>query len=100
MDQIHGGDTDSSVMYIPVCPLTARNAEYARRQLGRFKAGEPGPDFPGGEGEGSHVGRPLEGDLPREARLSMGLEKFRVGCGVDEGAMKAVEAANRILGFE
>lgn len=100
VDQIHGGDTDSSVLYVPACPLTARNAEYARRQLGRFRAGEPGPDFPGGEGEGSHVGRPLEEDLSRVARLSMGLEKLSVGCRVDEGAMRAVEAANRILGFE
>ena len=40
VDKVHAGTTDSSVMYIPTCPLTETNAEYLVRQREAFKAGE------------------------------------------------------------
>lgn len=40
VDKVHAGSTDSSVMYIPTCPLTETNAEYLVRQREAFKAGE------------------------------------------------------------
>lgn len=100
VDQIHNGNSDSSVLYIPVCPLTARNADYAGRQREKFKSGQPGPDFPGGEGEKRHIGRAVERDLTKEARMSMGLEKIVVDVGRGEGVRRVADAANQLLGFE
>jgi len=40
VDKVHAGTTDSSVMYIPTCPLTETNAEYLVRQREAFKAGK------------------------------------------------------------
>jgi hypothetical protein len=40
VDSIHAGSTDSSVMYIPTCPLTETNAEYLVRQREAFNAGK------------------------------------------------------------
>lgn len=48
VDKVHAGRSDSSVFYIPVCPLTAANAEYLARQRQAFRQGTPAPDFPGG----------------------------------------------------
>ncbi|POR39726.1 Uncharacterized protein TPAR_00084, partial [Tolypocladium paradoxum] len=50
VDRLHTGRADSSVLYIPVCPVTDMNAAYLARQRAAFRAGTPGPDFPGGEG--------------------------------------------------
>ncbi len=57
VDKIHAGNGDSSVLYIPACPLTEVNARYLARQREAFLEGTPGPDFPGGKGESEHVGR-------------------------------------------
>jgi hypothetical protein len=57
VDKVHRGQTDSSVMYIPTCPLTELNAGFLARQRDAFLEGTPGPDFPGGKGESGHVGR-------------------------------------------
>ncbi|KAF5018876.1 hypothetical protein F66182_9137, partial [Fusarium sp. NRRL 66182] len=48
VDKVHAGTSDSSVLYIPVCPVTKQNGEYMARQRDAFRAGTPGPDFPGG----------------------------------------------------
>ena len=32
VDKVHAGKSDSSVMYIPACPLTVGNADYLVRQ--------------------------------------------------------------------
>jgi hypothetical protein len=53
VDEIHKGAGDSSLLYIPACPLTERNARYLVRQRKAFLEGTPGPDFPGGAGTGS-----------------------------------------------
>jgi len=47
VDKVHAGTSDSSVMYIPCCPLTETNAEYLVRQREAFSEGRPAPDFPG-----------------------------------------------------
>ncbi|KAF4429683.1 DUF1479 domain [Fusarium acutatum] len=94
VDKVHAGTADSSVLYIPICPITAQNAEYMVRQREAFLRGTPGPDFPGGAGESGHVGRGTEDMLDGAARRAMGLSALRT-----EGEGKVVEEANRILGF-
>ncbi|SCV57157.1 related to DUF1479 domain protein [Fusarium fujikuroi] len=94
VDKVHAGTADSSVMYIPICPITAQNAEYMVRQREAFLRGTPGPDFPGGAGESGHVGRGTEEMLDGAARRAMGLSALRA-----EGEDEVVREANRILGF-
>ncbi|KAM0266142.1 hypothetical protein ACHAPA_007142 [Fusarium lateritium] len=98
VDKVHEGTTDSSVLYIPVCPVTEQNAEYMVRQRSAFKRGTPGPDFPGGAGESEHVGRPAEDVLDGPGKKAMGLEGLAVE-GSTGGAREAVEKANALLGF-
>lgn len=96
VDKVHTGTLDSSVLYIPVCPTTTLNATYIARQRAAFRAGTPGPDFPGGVGEREHVGRPTEGMLKawtnEEGRRAFGLERL-------EGGREVVGRANEVLGF-
>ena len=103
VDKTHAGKSDSSVMYIPVCPVTVSNAEYLARQRDTFEGGYPGPDFPGGLGESLHIGRPTRGtftELSEEAARSMGLQSLVVDeDGEGAGAKEVVETANKILGF-
>lgn len=103
VDKVHAGTGDSSVLYIPVCPVTKLNAEYMVRQRAAFRAGTPGPDFPGGEGEARHVERPTEETLrgwaEAEGRRAFGLEKLVVEDGATEGGRQVVEKANEVLGF-
>ncbi|KAF5700651.1 DUF1479 domain-containing protein [Fusarium mundagurra] len=94
VDKVHAGTADSSVLYIPICPITAQNAEYMVRQREAFLRGTPGPDFPGGAGESGHVGRGTEEMLDGAARRAMGLSALRT-----EGEGDVVREANRILGF-
>ncbi|KAG7411296.1 hypothetical protein LZL87_012102 [Fusarium oxysporum] len=94
VDKVHAGTSDSSVLYIPICPITAQNAEYMVRQRDAFLRGTPGPDFPGGAGESGHVGRGTEKMLDGAARRAMGLSALRT-----EGENEVVAEANRILGF-
>ena len=114
VDSIHAGATDSSVLYIPACPLTEANAAYLARQRETFAEGLPGPDFPtaaaaaaGAEGgEAGFKGR-LEPDfvmrnLGGEGLRGMGLARWECGArgkGLREGERRVVERANEILGF-
>ncbi|KPM41086.1 hypothetical protein AK830_g5467 [Neonectria ditissima] len=103
VDRVHVGTGDSSVLYIPVCPTTELNAAYAARQRSAFRAGTPGPDFPGGDGEARHVDRPSEEMLRRwggdAGARAMGLEPQDVNAGMMAGPREAVERANAVLGF-
>ena len=104
VDKRHAGAGDSSVMYIPVCPVTDINAAYLARQRAAFRAGTPGPDFPGGEGEARHVGRRSEAELRRWAEggsgaQAFGLEKLMARENALPGEREVVERANGILGF-
>lgn len=100
VDKIHGGKGDSSVMYIPSCPLTEMNAEYLVLQRKAFLAGSPGPDFPGGEGESRHSGRFGVRDVEEAGGESglrgMGLKRWEVE-GEREGVRRVLERANNII---
>ena len=43
VDKFHAGVNDSSVMYIPCCPLTEANAKYLVRQREAFADGRSRP---------------------------------------------------------
>ncbi|KAK5445273.1 hypothetical protein LTS15_010054 [Exophiala xenobiotica] len=47
VDKEHRGKGDSSVIYIPVCPMTPRNVRYLKRRRTAALAYSPPPDFPG-----------------------------------------------------
>ena len=104
VDPKHTGHVDSSVLYIPVCPLTADNARYLVRQRDTFCSGAPSPDFGGGVGEARHVGRPREADLPAlmgdEGRRAMGLARWPgEEEGLTSGEREVLKMANAELGF-
>ncbi|KAK7923610.1 hypothetical protein PG985_007681 [Apiospora marii] len=105
VDKVHAGPSDSSVLYIPICPITEINAKYLARQRQAFLDGTPGPDFPGGAGESEHVGRPTVDFLRRyaggrpEGLRAMGLEKLEAHPRDPAGAQQVTEQANQILGL-
>lgn len=104
VDKVHAGKADSSVLYIPACPLTERNAEYLARQRAAFLEGVPSPDFPGGEGERRHVGRPGAADVA-QVTDERGLRAFGLARwdaereGLSPGEKQVMRRANEILGF-
>ena len=102
VDAEHKGTGDASVLYIPAAPLTEGNARYLYRQREAFLKGEPGPDFPGGEGESRHVGRATEGIFEEgggdvEGARGMGLGMWDPSRFADVGEAEVMERANRIL---
>ncbi|KAK3939214.1 DUF1479-domain-containing protein [Diplogelasinospora grovesii] len=103
VDRTHNGTSDSSVLYIPVCPTTEASAEYVAQQRAAFLAGTPGPDFPGGIGESQHVGRPtveyVRGCSGPEGVQSMGLDEIVAADDDTPGGREAVRRANKVLGF-
>lgn len=103
VDEVHNGAIDSSVMYIPVCPLTEPNAQYLATQRDAFLNGTPGPDFPGGKGESEHVGRASE-EFVRENSDVEGVQAFGLGKwdendGLTSGEAQIIRRSNEILGF-
>ncbi|KAI5860892.1 DUF1479-domain-containing protein [Durotheca rogersii] len=103
VDKVHKGQSDSSVLYIPVCPLTESNARYLVRQREAFLSGTPGPDFPGGRGEADHINRPTERYLrsiaTAEGLRACGFQKLAPDNASTVGARNMVSLANEILGF-
>ena len=99
VDKVHAGKGDSSVMYIPACPLTEVNAGYLVRQREAFMDGTPGPDFPGGKGESGHVGRMRKEDVKaaggEDALRAMGLTNWS---SQSESEKEIVRVANSIVG--
>src|SRR5277367_3351470 len=95
---------DSSVLYIPACPLTERNAQYLARQRETFLHGTPGPDFPGGIGESEHIGRPTANNLiqsaGKEGLQALCLEAWFNDHPLLDGEMRMLVRANEALGFE
>jgi hypothetical protein len=104
VDKVHAGSSDSSVLYIPACPITETNAEYLARQRETFLSGYPGPDFPGGKGEADHVGRPKVAGLKRQVHIeglqAMGLQRLIAEEETSEGAKSVIQRANEVLGFK
>ncbi|KAI0409220.1 DUF1479 domain protein [Xylaria palmicola] len=103
VDKVHNGNSDSSVLYIPVCPVTEQNARYLLRQKKAFLEGTPGPDFPGGQGESLHVNRPTEAYLrahaDAEGLQAFGFEKLEATGSDGPGAREVIMRTNKILGF-
>lgn len=101
VDKIHKGTGDSSVMYIPACPLTEANARYLARQRNAFLEGTPGPDFPGGVGESEHSGRMGRSDVDAaggaEGLRAMGLEEWSVSDAKTDKERSFLEGVNRCL---
>ncbi|KAI9893853.1 MAG: hypothetical protein M1814_005406 [Vezdaea aestivalis] len=102
VDKLHNGISDSSVMYIPVAPLTENNARYLMRQREAFHSGHPGPDFPGGVGEAEHTGRVTPQDFKKTANLvaqrAMGLVNWDCNeTGLSDGQKRVMETANVLL---
>lgn len=93
VDPVHNGSSDSSVLYIPVCPTTPANLRYLGRQRAAFHDGIPPPDFPGGRGEADHVNRPGQETIASaDGMRAMGLLPS-----LDVGGLGL--EANKILGF-
>ncbi|KAL8980427.1 MAG: hypothetical protein Q9205_004480 [Flavoplaca limonia] len=104
VDSIHMGPTDSSVLYIPACPLTEANADYLARQRETFAEGTPAPDFPSGEGEAQHRGRLtaeyVMKNISTKAQRAMGLAAFDTKHRhLFDRERETLEMANRILDF-
>ncbi|KAK8162545.1 hypothetical protein IWX90DRAFT_246513 [Phyllosticta citrichinensis] len=104
VDKVHAGSSDSSVLYIPTCPLTVENAKYLARQRQNFLEGIPSPDFGGGEGESNHVGRHRIEDVAAytgpEGLRAMGLLKWDdEASGLSLGEKATLRKANEALGF-
>ncbi|KAI1097888.1 DUF1479-domain-containing protein [Jackrogersella minutella] len=103
VDKIHKGNADSSVLYIPVCPVTELNARYLARQRNAFLNGTPGPDFPGGRGEADHANRQTESSLrsyaTAEGLRAFGFAQLSPATTDTSGAKTVTSQANEILGF-
>ncbi|PYI20298.1 DUF1479-domain-containing protein [Aspergillus violaceofuscus CBS 115571] len=104
VDKVHQGHGDSSVLYIPACPVTEANAQYVRRQREDFLNGVPPPDFPGGKGESEHIGRTTQAHLARYTKeqglRSLGLEKWNTGeKNLKQGQRAVLKIADEIMGF-
>ncbi|USP79064.1 hypothetical protein yc1106_06338 [Curvularia clavata] len=104
VDKKHTGTSDSSVLYIPACPMTEDNANYLVRQRAHFVDGTPSPDFGGGVGESKHVGRVQAEEMRElvgeEGCRAMGLLEWDSEApGLSTGEKVVLDRANKILGF-
>nr|POE66139.1 uncharacterized protein ybiu [Quercus suber] len=104
VDKIHAGKSDSSVMYIPACPLTVSNATFLAKQRTAFLQGTPCPDFGGGVGESEHIGRPGVKEV-EQVNTEEGLQAFGLkawdsdAADLSAGQREVMDRANKILGF-
>lgn len=100
VDREHRGEGDSSVLYIPACPLTGPNVDYLIEQRKAALAFSPPPDFPGagGEGELGFKGAVDWNNVPGDGLKAMGLgsQKWEVTSQMAEGERRVVEHANRL----
>ncbi|KAI8933703.1 hypothetical protein NX059_009421 [Plenodomus lindquistii] len=104
VDKTHAGKDDSSVLYIPACPMTEDNANYLVRQRDAFVNGIPSPDFGGGVGESEHKGRITAEDMMElvgeDGCRAMGLKDWDSdAAGLTPGERAILDRANKILGF-
>lgn len=105
VDAVHGGSQDSSVLYIPVCPLTPQNALGMARQRAHFMRGTPSPDQGGGVGESEHVDRATigwmeENGVGAEGMRAAGLMEWDdKDSSLTPNEREAVLKANKRMGF-
>ncbi|ETN40882.1 uncharacterized protein HMPREF1541_05162 [Cyphellophora europaea CBS 101466] len=101
VDKQHRGTSDSSVLYIPACAITARNIDSLKQQRDAAMKYSPPPDFPGagGEGEQGFHGATNWDAVASEAQRAMGYgsSKWAVTSGMSEGEQAVIERANRTL---
>jgi len=104
VDRTHKGESDSSVLYIPVCPTTKANAHYVVSQRKAFLKGIPAPDFPGGVGESGHTRRPdldfIMTTCDPIGIQAMGFAKIEASDEETSGGREAIQLANKKLGWE
>jgi Protein of unknown function (DUF1479) len=98
VDKEHHGKGDSSVLYIPVCPMTASNVQYLVRQREAALKFSPPPDFPdaGGIGEQGFA-RQLDWTTVSPDGLQamgMGSKPWEADSSMSEGECSIIEAAN------
>jgi Protein of unknown function (DUF1479) len=104
VEEAHEGTSDSSVVYIPVVPLTSYNIANLVEQRKAFLEGIPPPDMVsmnGEEEEKNHDdrGRP-EDILTLEGKRIMGFAPFDVEeKGIMSGQFAIRSLANEALGF-
>ncbi|RYO82292.1 hypothetical protein DL766_000669 [Monosporascus sp. MC13-8B] len=106
-DAVNAAPGDSSVLYVPACPLTQTNALYLASQRRAFLLGLPAPDFGDGSrsairgGESEHLGRPGVQDVKdaggEEGLCSMGLLAFDEERAASRVERELVRLANGIL---
>jgi hypothetical protein len=106
IDKHHESTADSSVLYVPTCPLTTQNAEFLARQRQAFLEGLPCPDFGGGAGETDHIGRPGPEDVEEASQgkdagmIAFGLQEWdSSAAGLSEAQRELFDRANKVLGF-
>jgi len=73
VEEVHGGDDFSNVIYIGASPACAKNDDYAKRQLPTFKAGKSAPDFSAEDYEAGCESRGKMDDLTELGRRQMGV---------------------------
>ncbi|KZO97475.1 DUF1479-domain-containing protein [Calocera viscosa TUFC12733] len=101
VEEEHNGPSDSSVMYIPACPMTLRNASYLARQRETFKTGATPPDY--GMNIKPETGFALiateEDIVSVEGKRAMGFAAFPIDESAPKGEKDLLREANRLLGF-
>ncbi|KAI4844253.1 DUF1479-domain-containing protein, partial [Aureobasidium sp. EXF-8846] len=104
VDRQHESAAESSVLYIPTCPLTIQNAEFLARQRQAFLEGLPSPDFGGGTGETGHIGRPGPEDVEEASQgkdagmVAFGLQEWdSSAAGLSEAQRELFDRANKVL---
>lgn len=100
VDKEHDGSGDSSVLYIPVCPMTTSNIQYLVKQREAAMKFSPPPDFPdaGGAGEQGFVGKFDWNSLSGEGLQAMGMgsEPWTIEDRMSVGEKRTISVANEI----
>lgn len=100
VDKEHMGSGDSSVLYIPACPVTPSNVDYLVKQRQAAVAYSPPPDFPGagGAGELGFDGALDWSSLNEDGLQAMGMgsKKWDLTPTMSDGEKQVIGAANRV----
>lgn len=100
VDKEHQGKSDSSVLYIPVCPMTTSNVQYLVKQREAALKYSPPPDFPnaGGVGEQGFIDQLDWNTVSIEGLQAMGMRSkpWNIDMSMSDGEKAVVEAANRM----
>lgn len=72
VDDVHAGQHDSAIMFLPAAAACRLNDRYLARQWAHFLHGRTPPDFPGNDAEVSFVGRATEAHVSALGRQLLG----------------------------